>query len=274
MPPTRYSPTFQLSVDSDSPDGTVSGTGSNFRIRYTKGINLPDIPGWRWYVSLTQYSYTNSLPNISPNYANNTIQYSTDSGATWKTIVIPTGTYNVDALNTFISNTITYDEGLQVSPVNFSMNGPTQRVVLYINPTSTYGIKFSSPALAQMLGISASQFIPTTAEPAYEGDFIPTFNQGVDMLYVICEGLIDNQTNYRNGYPVPLLKCVPINGPPGAIVSEDIPSPVRCPVVIGPDNQIQELNFRWTDWRGREIDFNGQPTMVTVKFEHKKYGAD
>lgn len=73
----------------------LTGNTNDFTTSYTPGLRLDYKKHYE--AALLSIDVYNSFPNITPE--NNTVKYSIDSGNTWKTITIDTGSYELSNLN-------------------------------------------------------------------------------------------------------------------------------------------------------------------------------
>ena len=257
---------FQVEINTAQQDGTISGSPSNIIVKIPGGRELISEPDYKWFVALSQYEYTNNIVNISAKKGNNQIQYSKDSGATWLTITFPDGFWDVVQINQYVMNVITTDQNLQNSPITFNYNGATARVQLYITPSSGYQVKFLNNGLPDLLG-----FNPGTYTGAYSADKMANIYGGVKAFYLLADNIVEPNTCLRNGISTPMIYKIPRQGPPGSELGVDVPKYMWVPVANPPNGIINEIRLEWVDYMGNEIDFNGQPTAVTLVFKRRKF---
>src|SRR5688572_9147614 len=81
---------------------TSSINPSDFTVHYTPAIDVD--PNAEYEIGLIKLFIWNNHENISTAKNNNTLRYSSDSGATWKTIVFADGTYSLPELNDAIND--------------------------------------------------------------------------------------------------------------------------------------------------------------------------
>ena len=81
---------------------------SDFPTQSPTNLSIPLSPPLRltedYEVALSGGSIVNVAANLSAALNNNTVRYSVNGGATWKTVVFPNGSYQCTALNTELQN--------------------------------------------------------------------------------------------------------------------------------------------------------------------------
>ena len=111
---------------------TLSDKGTKFTTIFNPAISLKGVPHEIALISLeTYYSYSNI------NEENNVFTYSSDDGATWKTITLPKGSYTLGAIQKEIKRRLRengdYDEENETYPISALGNVNTFQIVLKID---------------------------------------------------------------------------------------------------------------------------------------------
>ena len=95
----------------------LSGNTSDFVTCHNSVMLNPTKDYEAALLSLDTY---NSIPNVTKN-KNNVFKYSTDDGATWRTIALDTGAYELQAINSEIKRQIIVNEDDE-SALNITAN--------------------------------------------------------------------------------------------------------------------------------------------------------
>lgn len=255
---------FHAVLNSNNLVGDVSGSGSNYEVSFPAGLKLPSRPDHTWYVALHRATYTNSIRNIQEKFNNNKFHYSVD-GTEWTTIVFPDGYYQTDDISIYIQAVIKANgDNLpgDIPPIRINANRCTTRIVLYIDPTSGYSVKFEAGEdFRKLLGFDAGVY-----DVIYEADNANDLDRGIDNIHILCRSLLGN-TMFRNGTNCPLLYSLPATGAPGQVLSYTPPTLSWVPIPDSDADMIHGMNILWTDPRGNAIDFNGKNTSVFLQFK-------
>ena len=119
-----------------------------------------ELRGKRWAVGLLSLETYNSVPNITDK--NNVFTYSTDSGATWKTIRLATGSYEINQINSEIQRLMKLngDSGIEISINYYSLGSivditsPTYQVDFRVDNSLASTLGFENVILTQDYNIS------------------------------------------------------------------------------------------------------------------------
>lgn len=260
---------FPVVINSAATDGTVSGNGSNFTVRFPRGLQLPSKPNYTWHGAVARCTYTNSTKNVTAKFRNNKFYYSVDSGVTYKTIVFPNGYYQTEQLSKYIIAEIKANgDNLpgDLSPIRIEPNGSTMRTILYIDPAaSTYRVKFEATEyFGLLIGFAAGVYSGIN-----EGDLSPDINRGIRNLYIMSDTLVAKNACYRNGLGASILFALPTGGEPGKIVHYEPNNLMWVPMAKSDNDLINEASFMWIDALNRELDFSDQPTELVIYLWHR-----
>jgi len=171
-----------------------------------------------WQVGLMNFSVYNNIQNITSK--NNVFKYSIDGGATWSTITLTPGSYEIDTVNSEINRlmTINGDMGLTISANTITLGS-----VVDIKPAATRVDFTVANSLASLLGFG-SVVITTGYNVSPNPVDIITINQ----ILVNCD-IIGN--SYLNNSPFPAIYSFPINVNTGERFTEQPSNIVYFPVV-------------------------------------------
>ena len=119
----------------------LSGNTSNFTIGFSPTISLSQDRNYE--VALIRLETYYSFPNI--NETNNLFKYSPNFGTTWNTIAIPTGCYEISAINAYIQRAMKdagyYDSTNSAYYITISTNFNTFKAIISLAPN--YKIDFT-----------------------------------------------------------------------------------------------------------------------------------
>ena len=145
-PPSKES--FYIKVDDNS---TRIVTRFNPLIQLKKNKN--------YEMAMVNLETYYSFPNIDS--SNNKFKYSPNNGATWVTIAIPEGSYEIEDINSYIQmimkNNDHYDAGNEAYTITISANNNTLRSVLTIS--TDYKVDFTiGSSIRTVLGFNSQVY--------------------------------------------------------------------------------------------------------------------
>ena len=210
-----------------------------------------ELKGKRWTVGLLSLETYNSVPNITDK--NNVFVYSSDSGSTWKTITLATGSYEISQINSEIQRLMQLngDSGIEIAVNYYSLGS-----VINITP-ATYQVDFTvTNSLASTLG-----FNPVILSQGY--NISPNIVKilTVNSVLVNCS-IVGNSYLKSSQYPV-LYSFFP-NVKPGYKVVQDPVNVVYLPIN---SEQIQNIRIWLTDQDGNPLDFRGETITCRLNFK-------
>lgn len=251
-----------MNLSSDNRDPDSIGT-DNFTITFRSPVFLGD---GLWEMSLVSANFYNSNPNISgPLYNNNFFDYSPDGGATWKTITLPEGTYNLAQINVEVQRQIT-DNGDVGSQIVFAANVSTLKAV--IETFTTYQVDLGTGSLLyELLGYSLAQ-IATPLSGYTTGDLRANINRGVNNIYLRSD-LVESGGSYDSKIGSDIITDLAFQGrPPGSSVYIEKPYQLWIPVKRA--QYIAQVRIRITDQLSRRYSIRDEPLNVQIYFRPSK----
>ena len=209
-------------------------------------------PTKEYEAALLSLDTYNSIPNVTKN-KNNVLKYSTDDGATWKTIALDTGAYELQAINSEIKRQIIVN-GDDESAINISANISKLTSIVNIEK-SRYKIDFGvSHSIGPVLG-----FKKVIIGHGYnESPNIVNIMQ-VNSILVNLDIIMGS---YVNGLQSPTLYSFYPNVSPGyKIVERPNPSLIYYPLSR---HDISRIRVWLTDQNGNSIDLRGETLTVRI----------
>ena len=209
-------------------------------------------PTKEYEAALLSLDTYNSIPNVTKN-KNNVLKYSTDDGATWKTIALDTGAYELQAINSEIKRQIIVN-GDDESAINISANISKLTSIVNIEK-SRYKIDFGvSHSIGPVLG-----FKKVIIGHGYnESPNIVNIMQ-VNSILVNLDIIMGS---YVNGLQSPTLYSFYPNVSPGyKIVERPNPSLIYYPLSR---HDVSRMRVWLTDQNGNSIDLRGETLTVRI----------
>jgi len=129
---------------------------SNFQADVSPAINFTE----PFECAVVGGQMVNSAVNLSAAFGNNTLSYSPDNGATWKTVTFPKGAYSTGNIQSQMELTLkangdyTVVSGTDVFPIVFSASIYLNRVQVTLD--AGYKIDFTVSSLCTLLGFASS----------------------------------------------------------------------------------------------------------------------
>jgi len=192
----------------------LTSSTSDFTTNMYPPIQLDD----DWQVGLMNFSEYNNIQNITAK--NNIFKYSIDSGATWTTITLTPGSYEIDTINSEINRlmTLSGDSGITISANTIALGS-----VVDIK-AATIKVDFTvANWLAPLLGINS-----VILTSGYNVSPNPVDTITINQILVNCD-IIGN--SYLNNSPFPAIYSFPINVNTGERFTEQPNNIVYFPVV-------------------------------------------
>lgn len=235
---------------------SLTGTGNHLQSFFRPSINLDGEFG----LGLVGFYSFNALQNIYD--GNNKIYYALPN-ADFKTLVIPSGAYEIDALNDYINNKLeaenksSHKEGEKLIPA-FSLSANVNTLQCIIK--SKYNIDFrQSDSIGRMLGFS-----PTLLEVGkiHESDLDVRIAPATN-IRVQCSV---TGGSYLNGAPDHTIFEFALDAEPGELVAKEPSSVLYLPVT---SRRIENIALWLTNQDGEPINFGKE--QVSIRLELKKW---
>jgi len=165
---------------------------------FTTSIYTPIQLNDDWQVGLINFSVYNNIQNITAK--NNIFKYSVDNGATWTTITLTPGSYEIDIINSEINRLMTLngDTGITISANTITLG-------------SVVDIKFATTRVDFTVANSLAPFLGFNAVILTSGYNVspnPVDIITINQILVNCD-IIGN--SYLNNSPFPATYSFPIN---------------------------------------------------------------
>jgi len=206
----------------------------------------------KWVVGLLNIDTAYSFPNITTN--NNIFTYSIDSGATWKTITLPVGCYEITAINDTIKSLMLTNGD---SGIDIQANRITLGCDVRITP-ATYQVDFTvANSIAPTLGFN-SQILSTGSNSSQNIAKVSSVNS----VIVNCS-IIGN--SYLKGSNFPVLYSFSPNVSPGRKISKEPKNVVYLPLTT---DYIPTIRIWLTDQDGNILDFRGEEITCRLNFRY------
>jgi len=219
---------------------------------FTQNIYPPIQLDEDWQVGLMNFSVYNNIQNITAK--NNVFNYSIDNGATWTTITLAPGSYEIDTINSEINRLMTLngDTGIAISANTITLGS-----VVNITPATTKVDFTVANSLASLLG-----FTSVVLSAGYNVSPNPVNIITINQILVNCD-IIGN--SYLNGAPFPSIYSFPINVNTGERFTEQPNNIVYFPVV---KFFLNSIRIWITDQDGNPINLGGQNVVARLHFKY------
>ena len=191
-----------------------------------------------------------SFPNIQPK--NNKFKVSIDKGKTWKMMTIPTGCYEISAINETVQRLIE-EYGGKAKMINILPNVNTLKCILDIT-NDDYWIDFTvNNCLRTVLGFDAAIY----KKGRYEGDHL------VDILHINSILVHCNVVgaSRMNGKEAPIIYNFFPNAGPGDKIIEKPTHLIYVPIIV---ESISTLTCWLTDQDGHPLDLCGEKLTIQL----------
>lgn len=239
------STTFILTNDSKATD---------FTIRFSPSIQLDSCK--QYEAALLALDMYNSIPNITDK--NNKFKYSSDKGKTWETLVIPTGSYELNQINTEIQRQMIikdhYNKENNEFYISIEANVPELKSVIEIK-NEAYRVKVDNDnSLLNTLGFENETILLPGINKSHNIVDITSVNSVLINVDII-NGSYINSNESRAIYSFD-----PNQVPPGFKINEK-----PNPVIYYPINRLSIDSIRvWlTDQNSNSIDLRGE--RITIR---------
>ena len=136
--------------------------------------------------------------NISRDYSNNTIKYSTDKGNSWETITFVDGMYSYSDINDYIhqymeqKNHHTTDKGIKNFGINLTFILTTYKVLLSITSDS-YWLDLRGTEFGDLIG-----FDKKIVKKTEYGAKLPNITSSIDQININTSAIKDSIVDGRN----------------------------------------------------------------------------
>ena len=217
----------------------------------------------KYEAALLSVDFYYSIPNIKRG-DNNVFVYSSDSGVSWKTIELDTGSYELGAINEEINRNMKingdYNKQNDEPYINISPNLSKLSAIISID-SDAYKVRFGGEnSIGSVLGFPESITIGIgyTESPAIVQ--ITKLNSILIHTDFIMGGFV-------NGSPSAVIYSFEPNIPPGYKINQT-PNPIIYYPVTR--NNINRIRFWLTDQNDNLIDTRGETITIKIHVREKK----
>lgn len=221
----------------------LTGNSSELVTHFNPPIYLEEDS--EYAVALINFETFNAIPNIDE--TNNQFIYGID-----EKIEIPTGNYEIDDLDLFLSEKLIKDQ------IGFRLKANNNTLKTNIKTTTT--IYFGDGTIGQILGFKDG-ILNGATHAEYESDF-PASILKVNVVNIDCSIA---EGSYLNGEPVHIIHQFFPNVGPGFKIIEAPRNLIYFPVAVKVLNQIV---IKILDQDGKPVNFRGE--TVTLRLHVKK----
>ena len=194
----------------------------------------------------TYYSFANIRPS------NSSLKVSIDKGVTWKMIKIPTGCYEITAINKTLQKLIVDQVGGEAEKITVSPNTNTLKCILDITDKN-YVIDFTiENCLRTVLGFDAKMYKYGEHESQHLVNIM-----SVNSILVNCDII---GASRLNGIEAPVIYNFFPNVAPGDKIVETPMNLTYVPITL---NIISRMVSWLTDEDGNELDLRGEKLTIS-----------
>ena len=226
----------------------ITGNQSKLEHAYTPEVAFSNEHCYE--VALTRLETYYSFANITPENCH--FRISIDKGKTWKLMSIPTGSYELEAINENIQRLIV-EYGGKEKMINLLPNVNTFKCILNIE-NDDYQIDLTvDNCIRTVLGFNANIY----KSGRHEGDKLVDI-LSINSILVHCN--IIGATRL-NGIEAPIIYNFFPNSAPGDKIVEVPTNLIYIPIIVG---SISSLTCWLTDQDGHPIDLRGEKLTISL----------
>ena len=232
----------------------ITGNSSRLHTRFNPPLAFPAVPSCYYEMALFKLETYYSFPNIDA--SNNCVKvYIND---VWKTIQIPIGCYEIEAINKELQRLIVKAGGKK-DKVILSANNNTLKCVLDVKADG--GIDFGvAHSLRTVLGFNAARYMFGHWESENLVDIM-----NVNSILVHCDIIAGSRVN---GVEAPVIYNFFPNAAPGDKIVSTPKNLIYVPLTM---SVISHMTCWLTDQDGKELDLRGEE--LTITFYMKACGS-
>ena len=227
----------------------VSGRESKITTTFQPTLTFPSI-SCNYEMALTKLETYYSFANITS--ANSNFRISIDKGNTWKLMSIPTGCYEIKAINETLQRLIVAAGGKE-KMINLSPNVNTLKCIMNIT-NENYQIDFRvDDCLRTVLGFNAKIY----EQGQYESErLVDILN--INSILVHCNIV---GASRLNGREAPLIYNFFPNVAPGEKIVETPKNLIYVPIIV---TAISSMTCWLTDQDGNYLDLRGEQLTISL----------
>ena len=225
----------------------ISGKASRLETTFNPSLMFPKSCPYEMALCRLETYY--SFPNIDA--TNNIVKVSKDNGTNWIIITIPTGCYEIEAINNVIQRFIKKAGG-KADVINLSPNPNTLKCILEIK-TDGYEVNFDvNDSLRSVLGFDAKLY----KRGRHESENLVNI-MNVNSILVHCNVVGASRVN---GIEAPIIYNFFPNVAPGEKIVSTPLHLIYLPLML---DTISHMTCWVTDQNGRELDLRGEELTIT-----------
>ena len=244
------------SSDKESFFVLISGNSSSITKRYNPTIILDPLK--KYEMALVNLETYYSFPNVSTH--NNVFTYSADNGATWTTILIDEGCYEIEDLNRYITRRMKlnghYDSVNNKAYITISPNINTLKSVMDIS--SGYSVNFTIPnSLNTLLGFNSLIYPSGYSESENIVNII-----NINTIKITSDII---KSSYENGQQINVIYSFFPNVGPGYKIIQEPSNLIYIPLGT---SYISMMSVNILDQNNKHIDLRGEE--ISMRFHIKQ----
>ena len=206
-------------------------------------------------IAVDRLTMTYSWHNINPEYQNNTIKYSTDSGNTWETVTFVDGMYSYTDLNDYLHQYMDTKNHKTVEGdynINILFVLSSYKVVIEID--NNYQLDLRNTNFGELIGFQKKLVTQTEY-----GSDLPNITNSIDIININTDGITDSIVDGQNTNTIiriptdNLTRSYPFTFEPRRALF--------CPVA---SNHISQMRFYISDALNRPVNLNGIDWYLTL----------
>lgn len=197
---------------------------------------------------VNRIAMTYSWHNITPEYENNTIKYSTNGGMSWETITFVNGMYSYTDINDYIHEYMKKKGHVKADKtysINLTFVLSTYKVVIEIS--DNYRLDLRNSKFGELIGCEPKIIVQTEY-----GSKLLNITNSIDVINVNCDAITDSLVDGRSSNTIAVIptdnltRSFPFQYHPRFLSFSPVSS-----------YTIRRIRFYLTDLIGRPIDLNG-----------------
>ena len=245
---------MQIHLNSKFADNYINNSYSNCEF-FLPVIEIP--PQHHIYISCVLANIPYSFYNIDTN--NNKLSYNIVVGASYETINIDVGNYNIYQLITFLQTN---------TPFTFSYSSITNKLTI-THPTSDFSFDSSNSTALELLGFKTTDSLLSLS--SYNLSLTSIYCVNLQSKHCICVQ-VNYQTgniNVSNKLSNNILASIPISGAPYSMITyRNSNAGFRSNLYT---NSLGYLNVKLIDQNNNLINFNGCHWTLTLQLDIKNF---
>ncbi len=234
-----------------SSDQRASGSTHDFQIQFNPTLDLSSAD--RYEVAVQSINTWYSHYNISDDYNNRTLKYSSNGGVSYTTITIPAGNYSALDLISEISSLITASGGVSANVIILA-NFNTQKFEFVL--ANNYRLNFDTGNLYVIMGVD-----PIVYSASFTAPNVAKLSNNVNNWLVHFSMI---QAGILGGSSSRVIYSLVPDTEPGGHIYEKPSFPCYC--LVEDAKHFTHVRIQITDQNQRPINLNGEPFSMALHF--------